>query len=162
MIGRHLIDMVDEAGYLSGDFDGLSRLLNCPPERIEATLAKLRGFDPSGVFARKLSECLALQLKDRNRLDPVMQMLLDNLDLLAKHGMAALRRLCRVADHELAEMIAQIKALNPKPGLAFDTAGAQSVTPDVLMRADTNGGWILELNSETLPRVLVNTQYYTR
>ncbi|MFO0996905.1 MAG: RNA polymerase factor sigma-54 [Alphaproteobacteria bacterium] len=162
MIARHLIDMVDEAGYLSGDFEGLSRLLNCPAERIEATLVKLRAFDPPGVFARNLAECLALQLKDRNRLDPVMQSLLDNLDLLAKHDLSALRRLCSVGDEDLAEMIAEIKALNPKPGLAFDTTVAQTVVPDVLMRADTNGGWILELNSETLPRVLVNQQYYTR
>ncbi len=162
MIGRHLIDMVDEAGYLTGDIESLSLLLNCPAERIETTLARLRSFDPPGVFARSLAECLALQLKERDRLDPIMQTLLDNLDLLAKHDMAALRKLCGASDEDLVEMVSEIRALNPKPGLTFDTTVAQSVTPDVLMRADTNGGWVLELNSETLPRVLINTQYYTR
>jgi RNA polymerase sigma-54 factor len=162
MIGRHLIDTVDEAGYLTGDLEGVSQVLNCPPGRIEATLSRLRMFDPPGVFARNLAECLAFQLRDRNRLDPIMQILLDNLDLLAKHDMATLRKLCGASESDLAEMVAEIRALNPKPGLTFDSTVAQSVTPDVLMRSDTNGGWILELNSETLPRVLVNAQYYTR
>ena len=125
-------------------------------------LARLQRFDPPGVFARDLPECLALQLRDRNRLDPAMQALLDNLPLLAARNIAALLRLCGVDAEDLAEMIAEIKSLDPRPGLAFDPPLAQPVVPDILMRAQPDGGWIVELNTDTLPRVLVNNRYYAR
>jgi RNA polymerase sigma-54 factor len=113
------------------------------------------------VFARDLAECLALQLRDRNRLDPAMQKLLDNLPLLAARNAAALMRVCGVDAEDLAEMVAEIKALDPRPGHAFDPPLAQPVIPDIVMRAQ-QGEWIVELNSETLPRVLVNNRYYAR
>ncbi len=138
------------------------RLLGCEPARVEAVLARLQQFDPAGVFARSLPECLALQLRDRNRLDPAMQALLDNLPLLAARNIPALLRICRVDAEDMAEMIAEIKSLDPRPGLAFDPPLAQTVVPDILMRAQQDGGWIVELNSETLPRVLVNNSYYVR
>src|SRR5208283_1448009 len=125
-------------------------------------LARLQQFDPAGVFARDLKECLALQLRERNRLDPAMQALLDNLPLLAARNIAALVRVCRVDAADVADMIAEIKSLDPRPGLAFDPPLAQPVVPDVLMRALPEGGWIVELNAETLPRVLVNNRYYAR
>lgn len=162
VIGVHLIDMVDEAGYFSGETEGIARLLNCSAEQIEKTLERLRGFDPPGVFARNLKDCLALQLKERDRLDPTMQKLLDNLDLLGKHDFGGLKRACGVDEDDLTEMIAELKALNPKPGLAFDTTVVQAITPDVMMRPDNSGGWIVELNTDTLPRVLVNAHYYAR
>src|SRR5205085_8543233 len=108
------------------------------------------------------SECLALQLRDRNRLDPAMQVLLDNLPLLAARNLPALVRLCGVDAADLADMIAEIKALDPRPGLAFDPPLAQPVVPDILMRAHPDGSWIVELNTDTLPRVLVNNRYYAR
>jgi RNA polymerase sigma-54 factor len=162
MIGLHLIDMLDEAGYLSGDLAALADLLACPFERVETVLAKLQNFDPPGIFARSLKECLALQLKDRNRLDPAMQALLDNLDLLARRDMQGLLRVCGVDAEDLAEMVAEIRALDPKPALAFDHSVAQPVTPDVLMRSRQGGGWIIELNNDTLPRVLVNNHYHSQ
>jgi RNA polymerase sigma-54 factor len=162
MIGLHLIDILDEAGYLAGDVAPLAELLGCSAERVERTLGVLQTFDPPGIFARDLAECLALQLKDRDRLDPSMQALLDNLDLLAKRDLAALVRRCGVDADDLADMVAEIRALDPKPATAFESAVAQPVTPDVLMRSRPGGGWIVELNADTLPRVLINNHYYAR
>ena len=130
--------------------------------RVEAVLARLQQFDPAGIFARDLTECLALQLRERNRLDPAMQALLDHLPLLAARNIAALMRVCRVDAEDVADMIAEIKSLDPRPGLAFDPPLAQPVVPDILMRAQPEGGWIVELNAETLPRVLVNNRYYAQ
>ena len=162
VIAVYLLDQLDEAGYLRTDLAEAAALLGCSPRRIEPVLARLQELDPPGVFARDLPECLALQLRDRNRLDPAMQMLLDNLPLLAARNVAALIRLCRVDADDLAEMIAEIKSLDPRPGLAFDPPQAQPIVPDILMRAQPDGGWIIELNAETLPRVLVNNRYYAR
>jgi len=162
LIGLHLMDLLNEAGYLIGDLAELAELLGCPLEKVEAVLAKLQRFDPPGIFARSLSECLALQLREKNRLDPAMQALLDNLELLGRRDMAGLLKVCGIDQEDLAEMIGEIRALDPKPALAFDSAVAQPVTPDVLMRAAAGGGWIVEPNNDTLPRVLVNTRYYTK
>jgi RNA polymerase sigma-54 factor len=159
MIGAHLVDMVDEGGYLRGELADVAERLGCTIERVEATLALLQRFDPPGIFARTLPECLALQLRDLNRLDPAMQALIDNLPLLASRNAPALMQLCAVDADDLAEMVAELKALNPKPGLAFDTSGAEPVIPDVMVRPQGRG-WAIELNSETLPRVLVNNRYY--
>ena len=159
MIGAHLVEMVDEAGYLQGDLAEVAERLGCELAQVEATLKLLQRFDPPGVFARDLAECLALQLKERDRFDPAMQALVANLTLLASRNAPALLRLCNVDAEDLAEMIAELKALNPKPGLAFDTADAEVVVPDVLVRPHA-GAWVVELNSETLPRVLVNNHYY--
>jgi RNA polymerase sigma-54 factor len=162
VIALHVLDLVDEAGYLRGPLDGVATLLGCDLAEVERVLAWLQQFDPAGVFARSLQECLALQLRDRNRLDPAMQALLDNLPLVAARNLPALLRLCRVDAQDLAEMLAEIKSLDPRPGLAFDPPLAQPVVPDILIRALPSGGWIVELNSETLPRVLVNRRYYAR
>jgi RNA polymerase sigma-54 factor len=162
MIGAHLVDLLDEAGYLNADLESVAQQLGCDAVRVEATLFRLQELDPPGIFARDLRECLALQLRDRGRYDPCMAKLLDHLDLLGKRDMVALRKLCDVNQEDLVEMLAEIKALNPKPGLAFDNIVAQPVTPDVIMRPHPDGGWQIELNNETLPRVLVNSQYYAR
>ena len=162
IIGVHLVDMVNEAGYLTADLDAVADMVGCEPGQVEASLAKLQAFDPVGVFARSLAECLTLQLKDRNRFDPAMETLLDHLDLLARNDAAALAKACGVDAEDMAEMMAEIKALNPKPGLAFGSEVAQTVVPDVFVRARPGGGWMVELNSDTLPRVLVNTRYYSR
>jgi len=162
IIATHLLDLLDDSGYLVGDLAQVASVLNCDVARVEATLEKLQRLDPPGVFARNLKECLALQLRDRNRLDPAMAALLDNLDLLARRDIAGLMRVCGVGAEDIADMVAEIKTLNPKPGLAFDRTVLQPIVPDVLMRPAPGGGWIVELNQETLPRVLVNTQYYAR
>ncbi len=162
VIGLHLIDLLDEAGYLSGELADVATVLGCPVARVEATLDQLQQFDPPGIFARSLAECLALQLKDRDRLDPCMQTFLDNLDLLAARDLKGLGKVCGADAEDIADMVAEIKALDPKPAMAFDHGVAQPVTPDVLMRPHPGGGWIVELNSDSLPRVLVNNSYHAR
>ncbi len=161
-IGACLIDQLDDSGYLSCDLTELAGQLGCPPERVEAVLAVLQGFEPTGIFARSLAECLALQLKERDRYDPAMQALVENLELLAKGDHAKLRKLCGIDQEDLTDMIGEIKALDPRPALSFEGEVAQPVVPDVLMRPDRQGGWIVELNSETVPRVLVNSDYYSQ
>jgi RNA polymerase sigma-54 factor len=161
LIGAHLIHMVDEAGYLQGDLADLADKLDAPNSLIEKVLGQLQGFDPAGVFARNLAECLALQLKDRNRYDPQIARLLDNLGLLGSHNLAALKRAVGVDAQELADMITEIKQLNPKPGLKFGSVQIQPVLPDVMVRPARDGSWLVELNNDTLPRVLVNRGYYS-
>src|SRR6266851_1214229 len=142
-----LLDLLDEDGYLRAPLDSVAQLLGCEVGLIEAVLARLQQFDPAGVFARDLTECLALQLRDRNRFDPAMQALLHNLPLVAHLNIPALVRVCRVDAADVADMIAEIKSLDPRPGLAFDPPLAQPVVPDILMRAQPDGGWIIELNA---------------
>jgi RNA polymerase sigma-54 factor len=162
IIGLHLIDTLDEAGYVTGDIGLIAGTLSCSPARVEEVLLILQGFDPPGIFARNLAECLALQLKERDRLDPAMRALLDNLGLLAKRDFAGLMRACGVDAEDITDMVAEIRTLNPKPALAFDHAVAQPIAPDILMRSQPGGGWVVELNNDTLPRVLVNNHYYAR
>ncbi len=161
-IGAYCIEALDESGWLTESCEEIAKKLTCPLARVEAVLERLHRFDPPGIFARGLKECLALQLRDLDRLDPAMQALLDNLELLAKHDQPALLKICGVDAEDLADMVAEIRALNPKPAQAFDHEVVQTVTPDILMRAHPDGGWSVELNSETLPRVLVNSDYYAR
>ena len=162
MIGRHLIDLVDEAGYLTGDLEAVAERLGAPQSEIEAVIAILQAFDPPGVCARNLSECLTIQLKEQNRFDPAMQALLAHLDLVARRDFAALRRVCGVDDSDLTDMIAELRRLNPKPGLAFGSSVVQPIVPDVYVRTAADGGWLVELNSDTLPKVLVNQSYYAQ
>ena len=160
MIGQYLIDLVDEAGYVSGDLEAVAERLGTTVKEIEAVLGILQGFDPPGICARDLAECLTLQLKERDRFDPAMAALIARLDLLAKRDFAALKRICGVGDEDLADMIGEIRRLNPKPGLAFGSAVVQPIVPDVFVRPAPDGAWIVELNSDTLPKVLVNQSYY--
>ena len=160
MIGQYLIDLVDEAGYLSGDLAAAPEKLGASMAEIEAVVAVLQTFDPPGICARDLSECLAIQLKEHNRYDPAMQALITRLDLLAKRDFTALKKVCGVGDEDLVDMIAEIRRLNPKPGLAFGSAVVQPIVPDVFVRPAPDGAWLVELNSDTLPKVLVNQSYY--
>jgi RNA polymerase sigma-54 factor len=159
VIGAHLVDQIDEGGYLTVTLDMVAQTMGCEHDRVETVLKQLQRFEPVGVFARNLAECLAIQLKERDRYDPAMQALVENLSLLACRDVPALLRLCRVDAADLAEMAAEIRALDPKPGLQFDGAIAQPVVPDVFVRP-LGGGWMVELNSDSLPRVLINTRYY--
>ncbi|MGY3237005.1 MULTISPECIES: RNA polymerase factor sigma-54 [unclassified Bradyrhizobium] len=161
MIGQYLIDLVDEAGYLPPDLGQAAERLGATQEDVEGVLAVLQKFDPPGVCARNLSECLAIQLRELDRYDPAMQALVEHLDLLAKRDIAALRKLCGVDDEDIADMIGEIRRLNPKPGMKFGSARLQTVVPDVYVRPGPDGGWHVELNSDTLPRVLVNQTYYS-
>ncbi len=160
LIGLALIDGVDEGGYLRTDPLEVAERLGCDLERVERVLTRLQGFEPTGVFARDVRECLALQLKEKNRFDPAMATLLDNLDLLARRDLMNLRRICGVDDADLRDMIAEIRALTPRPGAAFGGDAAAPVVPDVFVREGANGMWHVELNADTLPRLLVNHRYH--
>jgi RNA polymerase sigma-54 factor len=155
-----LIDGLDEAGYLRLDLTELATRLDCRLAEIEQVLTTLQGFEPVGVFARDLRECLALQLKDKNRLDPAMDSLLDHLDVLARQDHARLRLLCSVNDEDLRDMIAEIRALNPRPGAGYDQGTAQTLIPDVYVRQNRDFSWHVELNSDTLPKLLIDRRYH--
>ena len=164
MIGGLLIDQLDEAGYLRGSHTELAEQLGCSLERIENLLKIMKGFDPTGIFAADLEDCLALQLEEREQLDAPMQALLENLALLGDHDFKKLADICAVNETYLKDMIEEIQALNPKPAAAFDHLVVQTAIPDVLMKRrpkNIGGGWRVELNNDTLPRVLVNNEYYT-
>ncbi|MGC2125706.1 MAG: RNA polymerase factor sigma-54, partial [Xanthobacteraceae bacterium] len=160
MIGQYLIDLVDESGYLTGDLAAAAEKLGTSAAEVEAVLAVLQSFDPPGICARNLAECLAIQLKELDRYDPAMQALVGRLDLLARRDFAILKKICGIGDEDLADMIAEIRRLNPKPGLAFGSALVQPIVPDVFVRPAPSGAWLVELNSDTLPKVLVNQSYY--
>jgi RNA polymerase sigma-54 factor len=160
LIGAHLVDLVDEAGYLTGDLQDVAEKLGAALQDVERVLAVLQTFEPTGVCARNLAECLAIQLRERDRFDPAMQALIAHIDLLGRRDLAGLRRACAVDDEDLTDMIAEIRRLNPKPGLAFGVTTVQPVVPDVVVRPGPDGGYMVELNSATLPKVLLNQSYY--
>lgn len=162
MIGGYLIDLVDEAGYLRSDIDEIAERIGTTLGRVSRVLDVLQKFDPPGVFARDLAECLALQLKDRGRYDPMIAKLLESLPLLASRNMSALRRAVGADAEDLSEMIAEIKSLNPKPGLGFGSVEVQAVVPDVIVKGASDGSWTVEVNNDTLPKVLINKVYYSR
>lgn len=162
LIGAQLIAQLDPCGRLLIDVGEMADALGAPRERVDTVLARMQRFDPVGMFARNLRECLAIQLADQGRLDPFMERLLDNLDLLARRDMRALREACGVDNEDLTEMVAELKRLDPKPGAMFDAMPALPAVPDVLMRRGPDGDWIIELNPETLPRVLVTHSFQTR
>jgi len=155
-----LIGAVDDGGYLRTSTLEVAERLGCSEALVEAVLKRCQGFEPTGVFARDVPECLRLQLQEIDRCDPAMDALLNNLELLAKRDMAGLKRACGVDDEDLREMIGELRALTPRPGAAFGGEPAASVIPDVYVREDKLGGWRVELNSETLPRLLVDQRYH--
>ena len=159
IIGHALIDSIDDSGYLCDTLEDIAGRLGTPLSRAESVLSVIQTLDPSGVGARNLAECLAVQLRDRDRFDPAMRTLVAHLDLVARRDIAGLRRLCAVDEEDVLDMIAEIKRLDPKPGRAFGSSPIQPVVPDVHVRVAPDGSWIIELNSEVLPRLLVNQTY---
>jgi RNA polymerase sigma-54 factor len=162
MIGSHLIDTVDEAGYIKDELKVLATTLGAEVEQVETVLHKLQAFDPPGICARSLSECLALQLKDKNRLDPAMQTLLDNLNLFADGRFDELQKRCGVDKEDIRQMVAEIRELNPKPGGNFSHEISQTVEPDIFVRRLPDGNWHIELNMGNFPKVMVNKRYYKK
>ena len=161
-IALALIDQVDEGGYLRGELAEIAERLGTTVEQVEAVLAACQGFEPTGVMARSVPECLKLQLIERNRFDPAMACLLDNLELLARRDYPGLKRACGVDEDDLFDMVAELKALTPRPGAAFGGEPAQTLIPDVHVRPDPAGGWKVELNADTLPRLLVDRRYHAQ
>ncbi|MGX5667375.1 RNA polymerase factor sigma-54 [Rhizobium daejeonense] len=161
LIAAALLDHLDEAGYLRADLNEIATRLGNELADIEAVLEVLQTLDPPGVFARSLSECLAIQLRQRDRLDPAMAALVDNLELLAKRDFNLLKKLCGVDEEDLIDMLAEIRKLHPKPGSGFEGGSLETVIPDIVVRPAADGGWHVELNADALPRVLVNQNYAT-
>ncbi|MDX2074413.1 MAG: RNA polymerase factor sigma-54 [Alphaproteobacteria bacterium] len=162
MIGAHLIDLVDDAGYITQNLGQLASALDVEQAELERVLAKLQGFDPTGVCARNLSECLAIQLREKNHLDPAMECLLQHLHLLGDGKFDELQKKCGVDRDDLKEMIGEIKALNPKPGSRFEHEIVQHMEPDIFVRRLPDGNWHVELNMGNFPRVMVNKRYYKK
>lgn len=160
LVARTLVDSIDSAGYIRADLADIAADLGASPSVVEEMLGVLQTLDPPGICARNLPECLALQLKEKNRYDPAIAALLDNLDLLVRRDFAALKEICGVDQDDLMEMIAEIKMLDPKPGEIFETPLAETIVPDVFVAARPDGTWAIELNAETLPRVIVDQTYY--
>ena len=163
LVAAYLVEALDEAGYLTLTLDEVADALGCEEALVERVLDRLQSFEPSGLFARDLAECLALQLRQRGELDEPMRLLLQHLDLAASRDFQRLARLCRTTPGEVQALLARIRRLDPKPALRLlPAAEVPSLPPDILMRADGAGGWLLELNPETLPRVLVDRAYHAR
>jgi RNA polymerase sigma-54 factor len=162
IIGAHLIALLCPAGRLTAEPAAIAAAMVLPLERVESVRVRMMRFDPVGLFARDLKECLAAQLAEKNRLDPAMQALLDNLDLLARRELRRLSLICGVDADDLTDMIAEIRALDPKPAASYDSAPPQLVVPDILMRPGPGETWLIELNPDTMPRLLVNERFYAR
>ena len=160
MLARAVIDRLDDAGYLSSPLRELADDLGVALADAEAGLALVQTFDPTGVAARSLSECIALQAREADRYDPAMARLIDNLDLLARGEVPRLKRMCGVDDEDFSDMLAELRSYDPKPGLKFAKGGGDPVTPDVLILARADGGWDISINQDTLPRLIVNRSYY--
>ncbi len=158
-VALHLIDQIDPAGYLDADLLDVANRLGVPLRIVEEALAAIQRFDPAGVGARSLSECLALQAKDADRYDPCMAILIEHLDLVAKGQLAQLKRICGVDDEDMADMIRELRNYDPKPGLRFGADMVQGVVPDLFVERRKQG-WAVEINNATLPRLLVNRSYY--
>ena len=159
-IARFLIDQLDEAGYLPASLAELIGESGIDLDEAEAALALVQSLDPTGVGARSLAECIALQAREADRYDPAMARLIDNLDLVARGELARLRRMCGVDEEDFADMLGELRAYDPKPGLAFGGSPTSPVVPDVLISARADGGWNVALNQATLPRLIVNRSYY--
>ncbi|MGP8233251.1 MAG: RNA polymerase factor sigma-54 [Methylovirgula sp.] len=162
VIGHAIIDSIDEAGYFTDSLAEIAARLGAPLARVEKLLAVVQSFEPSGVGARNLAECLSIQLREKDRFDPAMQALVGRLDLVAKRDSNGLRKICGVSAEDISDMIAEIKRLDPKPGRAFSGGTVQPVVADVIIRPLPDGSWHVELNSDVLPRLLVNQVYATR
>lgn len=162
LIGSHLIDMIDEAGYIKDDLRPLAESFGVELKEIEEVLTLMQRFDPPGVCARNLSECLALQLKEKNRLDPAMQTLLAHLELLGAGKFDELQKKCGVDRDDIMQMVAEIRELNPKPGSGFSREVSQPIEPDIFVRRLPDGNWHVELNMANFPKVMVNKRYYKK
>ena len=162
LVAIFLLDQLDELGRLPNKIDDFSATLGCSPKRLEDIIAKLQMLDPPGIFTRDLIECWSVQLKDVDRFDPAMEELLANIDLVRDQNYSELSSLCGVDINDVKDMIKELGTLNHRPAEAFENILVQPIIPDVLMRAGPSNSWIIELNTDTLPRVLINNQYYSR
>ncbi len=159
LIAEQLIAHLDSDGYLREPLENIAERLGASLEEVEDVLHTLQALDPPGVFARDLAECFRLQLADQGALDAPMAALLDHLDLLAERDFERLASVCGVPIEALPTLAARLRRLDPRPGASHAGDPVQVVVPDVFVRAAPDGSWLVELNQDTLPRVLVNNEY---
>lgn len=161
-IARQIIAGLDEAGYLAETVDDIAGRLGVTAAAVEHVLADVQMFDPVGVAARTLSECLIAQARGADRCDPAMHRLLSNLELVARGDVAGLMRLCRLDRDDIIDMIRELKRYDPKPGLRFGAVPVQAAVPDVFVTRGRDGGWDVALNQSTLPRLIIDRSYGAR
>ena len=159
-IARYIVGLLDPAGYLTASLDDIAAALGVTYEDAEDALLLVQSLDPTGVGARDLAECIALQAKEANRYDPAMARLIDSLDLVARGELARIKRLCGVSEEDLRDMLGELRAYDPRPGLQYGESEAPAIVPDVLIERGEKAGWTIALNRETLPRLVVNRDYY--
>ena len=159
-IATYIAHALDEDGYFREDIEATAAHLNATEAQVLAALNHVQALEPCGVGARCLSECMKLQLVEKDRFDPVMQLLVENLDLLARREFGKLKQICGVSTEALGEMIQEIKALDPRPAAQFEPVLADTVVPDVIVSMKNDGSWNIDLNPDTLPNVLVNRSYH--
>lgn len=159
-IAQRLCEYLDEAGYFRGNKEQIAATLKIKESRIEEILKKLKDFEPSGIFAENLAECLEIQLKETEKTTSKIFSILNNLPLLAEGKLKELKKRCLLTDEELAAGIKKIKSLNPKPAADYNSETAAIIIPDVFVKRDKYGIYHVELNNMSLPRVLINRQYY--
>jgi RNA polymerase sigma-54 factor len=164
-IAVKIAEGLDEAGYCRLDAAAVAEAVATDVALVEKIWTRLRQMEPAGLFSRTVAECLAAQLAERNRLDPAMKALLDNLDLVAAGELGQLRRRCGVDDEDLRDMLSELRTLDPRPGQGFEFEPIQSVQPDLYLTPakdpDTGeDGWHIELNTDALPKVLVDRNYH--
>ena len=155
---QQIIEHIEPTGYVGEDLMATAHRLGVSMTDMEAALTELQRFDPTGVGARNLSECLAIQAREADRYDPCMAKLIDNLDLVAKGAFDQLKRMCRVDDEDLRDMLVELRGYDPKPGCRFESEDMLAVTPDIFI-TPRGAGWAIELNSANLPRILINRSY---
>lgn len=155
-----LLEHLDASGYFTADLATIATKLKISISKLQKILNKMKQFEPSGIFAQNLAECLKIQLEDLGELSPSMQMLLDNLPLLAEQKYDKLCQLCDCKPEQIKSMVSKIKKLNPKPASAWGNVFNPNVIPDVIVSRGSSGEYRVDLNPLSLPKLLINHRYY--
>ena len=157
-ISELLIDYIEPSGWITISIDELADFSGFDKTLIEKVLLKMQNFEPNGVFARNLKECLIIQLKNEDKLNNSKKKLIENLELLGEGNLKELQKITNLREEELKENIKSIRLLNPKPGTKYSDENSIIFNPDVIV-AKNNENWEVELNNSTLPKVTVNEEY---
>lgn len=164
-IATSIVDAVDDTGYLTVPLEDILESMGDEEidiDEVEAVLKRIQRFDPVGVAAKDLRDCLLIQLSQFDKTTPWLEearlIISDHLDLLANHDFRTLMRVTRLKEDVLKEAVNLIQSLDPRPGQSIQTGEPEYVIPDVLVRKH-NGHWTVELNSDSIPRLQINQHY---
>ena len=153
-----LIDYLHPSGWLIHPVEEIAEELNKPMNYIEEIIEQLQSLEPIGIFAKNLSECLKIQLKEKGILNKTYQVLIDNLTLITKGKIKTLSKLCEIENDKIIQMVNIIKTLNPKPAENFNDEPLRISEPDIIV-TKTNKGWKIDLNKSTLPTIDLDEDY---